>query len=70
VNDLCKWFHIEGLISIKTRVVMLITLLVEEMKWNQGLSFLSEVELMIRRRIRPNIRINSGKMKLPLKRNK
>jgi len=49
---------------------MLITKLVEEMKYNQGISFWSEVESIIRRRIRPKIRIHSGKIKLPSKRSK
>jgi hypothetical protein len=34
-------------------------------KGNQGLSFLSKVKSIIRRRIRPKNRIHSGKMKLP-----
>ena len=49
---------------------MLIIKLVEEMKCNQGIFFLSEVESIIRRRIRPKIRIHSGKIKLPSKKSK
>ena len=43
---------------------MLITKLVEEMKYNQGTSFLSEVELIIKRRIRPKFRIHTGKISI------
>jgi hypothetical protein len=52
------------------RAFMLITKLVEEMKYSQGLSFSSDVESIIRRRIRPKIKIHSRQMKLSLKRSK
>ncbi len=51
-------------------VIMLITKLVEDMKYNQGISFLSEVESIIRKRIGPKIRIHFGKIRLPSKRSK
>ena len=51
-------------------VVMFITKLVEDIKYDQGISFLSEVESIIRKRIRPKIMIHSGKIRLPSKRSK
>lgn len=49
---------------------MLVTKLIEGMKYNQGIFFLLEIESIIKRIIRSKIKIHRGKIKLPLKRRK